>query len=388
MLASTFPRWNNDTVPTFIKDLAESLISTGDLNILVLVPHYIGAKPKEVLDSALLIERLKYFWPAEKQNLFYEGGGATARKKSLGFVLKTLIYSLHLFFCTLRKVCFGRYKIIHAHWLVPQGIVAVVVGKLTKCKVIVTVHGGDVFTLNGRIAKFIKLITLKYADSVAVNSSVTLEACRHICDREYVLAPMGVDLKLFSENSSSLQSQDRKTVLFVGRIVEQKGLRYLINAMASVDADLMVVGDGPELAGLKQYARECALGERIIFKGWVDHHLLGQIYRNATVFVAPSITLENGWREGMGLVYLEAMCAGLPVVTTASTGARDFIFDGKNGYVVNEKNTEELAIAINNLLSNELSDEQFSKVVGEVLDFYNWGSCADRYRELYEIDKF
>lgn len=144
-------------------------------------------------------------------------------------------------------------------------------------------------------------------------------------------------------------SVDGPVVLFVGRLVYYKGLEHLVAAMDQVDATLLVVGEGPRRARLREMVERRGLDDRVTFLGYVDDRTLDRCYERADVFVLPSTEPS----EAFGLVQLEAMAHGTPVVNTAlPTGVPWVSKDGETGRTVPPGDPDALAGAITDLLSN------------------------------------
>ena len=384
VLTTTFPLSEADSTNPFVKFWCEEIENLTDLEQIVLAPHKKGGKAKEQISKNIFVKRIRYAYPASLQTVFYDGGAASKKKGPL-FALLAGFFVVSLFFNTLFYAVRSRAKIIHAHWLIPSGLVAVLVGKILRRKVSVTIHGSDIFTMNGTLGRFLKKLVLRLADKVFVNSSITKAAAINHLDREYLFGPMGVDFEIFGAGDRS-QIGPSKDVIFAGRLTEQKGVRYLIDAMPLLpdDVTLSIVGDGPEYQPLVDQVTKLGLGQRVSFLGWVKNEQLPGYFARSALFVGPSITLDNGSQEGMGLVYLEALFSGVPVITTRNTGARDFVFEGQNGFVVAEKNSEDLADAILRILAGEIDQDVLAATVDKLKGKYAWDVCAQRYVTAFE----
>jgi glycosyltransferase involved in cell wall biosynthesis len=139
-------------------------------------------------------------------------------------------------------------------------------------------------------------------------------------------------------------------ILFVGVLRYYKGLHYLLEAMPQIPARLLIVGDGPMRGALQAHASALRLGDKVIFAGRVADEELPAYYRAADVFVLPASERS----EAFGLVQLEAMTSGLPVVSTElGTGTSFVNLHGESGLVVPPKDPVALAQAINALLGDE-----------------------------------
>ena len=134
-----------------------------------------------------------------------------------------------------------EYDIVHAHWLIPQGIVQ----SFFKKPYIVTGHGGDISSLNKGIIKKLKIRCLEKATYAVVVSKQKLKEIENIYLREYKVISMGVDLQKFSKEKNYIpdyfKQNGKKVVLYVGRLVEIKGIKYLIEAIEGLDVKLIIV---------------------------------------------------------------------------------------------------------------------------------------------------
>ncbi len=371
--ASTFPRWENDTEPRFILDLARNM--TDEFDVTVLAPAAIGAKTTEVLEGVNVI-RYHYFPVRKLETLCYPGAivPRIKEKKARAFLVPFLFLAL---MNTLRKI-HKDYDIIHAHWLIPQGIVQ----SSFKTPYIVTGHGTDVTSLNNPIIKALKQKTFKRASAVTVVSDYLKGRAEELTDRRDIkVIPMGCDTTKFSPDyrQAGYWGDDKKTVLFVGRLVSIKGVEYLIEAMKGIDARLVIVGEGPLKEELEAKAKEAAID--CVFMGGKSHEELKTIYASADVFAAPSITMPNGAQEGLGLVALEAMSSGVPVIGSRSGGIKEVIKDGENGLLVDEKNAAQLKKAIKDIInSDSLARRLKHKALIDVKEF-DYSNTAKRYKE-------
>ncbi len=139
----------------------------------------------------------------------------------------------------------------------------------------------------------------------------------------------------------------RRRVVFAGRVVAAKGLRTLIRAAREVDAEFVICGEGWQLEAMRRLARRLEVQERVSFRGWLPAEQLAEELANASVVVMPSL-----WPEPFGLVGIEALAAGRPVVASATGGIGDWLVDGVSGVCVPPGDPRELARALNALLAD------------------------------------
>lgn len=169
---------------------------------------------------------------------------------------------------------------------------------------------------------------------------------------------IGVDTSKFSPGPKPIE--ERKNILFVGRLVEKKGCKYLLEAFLSIqdsfpEHSLFIVGTGPLESELREFARSSNI--RAKFFGAQTNSEVKAIMDGSQVFCMPSITAANGDAEGLPIVILEAQASGIPVITSARGGADEGIVSGKTGFSHAEKDIH----AIQKLLAKLLLDEELLK---------------------------
>lgn len=377
--ASTFPRWDGDTEPRFILDYAQAMTKYYD--VTVLAPAAIGAKDEECIGEIKVI-RYHYFPIHRWETLCYPGAivPRIKQKKVRVLLVLPLLYSLRK---KIKRIS-SKYDIVHAHWLIPQGII------MTGLKVpyILTGHGGDISSLNIGVMKKWKLRCMEQAESVVVVSKYKQEELQTFYPEvKSTIISMGVNLNLFNRDiyytADFFQQGDKKVILFVGRLAEIKGVNYLIDAMKYLqNVKLIIVGDGPEKEKLYQQAKN--ISDEIVFMGSKTHEELKTIYSSADVLVVPSIVDNKGAQEGLPTVIMEAFAAKIPVVATSTGGVPDVIKNNVTGMLIKEKSTQEIVNAIKKLLSDK---DLYKSIVDEAYKYaqkYDYAEVAKRYYGLIE----
>ncbi len=216
-----------------------------------------------------------------------------------------------------------------------------------------------------------------------IQSSPWLRPLAHKC----TVVPLGVDVSRFSKPAPRQVHAIRRRypgplLLFVGRLRYYKGLQYLIQAMKAVDAMLLIVGTGPEAARLGAMTYDLGLAEKVHFLGDVGDEWLPAIYQAADVFVLPS----SHRSEAFGIVLLEAMAAGTPLVSTElGTGTSWVNQDGVTGLVVPPRDEKALVAAVNRLLADDaLRQEMGARGQERARSEFDLPVLVDRVMTVYE----
>ena len=279
--------------------------------------------------------------------------------------------------------------IVHLHLPNPVAVASYLSFAPRDPALVVTYHSDIV-----RQSKAMKLYRpllhelLGRADRIVTTSPNLLEHSEHLrphADRCEVV-PLSVDLDRFDAYDGPEYDlptdPDRPTLLFVGRLSYYKGVQHLVDAMSDVDADLLVVGDGDRRDEVESRARDRGVTDRVHFLGRVDDELLDYCYREADVFVLPSVAPS----EAFGIVQLEAMAVGTPVVNTdLPTGVPWVSRDGETGLTVPPGDARALADAIDRLVENPQLRQRYGENAAErVREKFGRERMVERTRELYE----
>jgi glycosyltransferase involved in cell wall biosynthesis len=364
-VTSSLPRWAGDSSTPFVLHLAQDLQGLG-WQVDVLAPHAEGASREETL-GGVAVERFRYLWPARLQTVCYGGGALANLREHPMDKLKVPALVAAEWAAVARRLARHRYDLLHSHWILPQGFVGMLARRAKRIPHVVTVHGGDIFALRGKLLESLKRRVLQRADAVTVNSSHTEAAVRAIAPDVGVLAriPMGVSIDALDSagerRAPEIRARHRRgrgpLVIFVGRLVDEKGPADLLEALAQLlpslpDATALIVGDGPERAALEQLARTLGVSDRVTFPGWIDTKELGAWLAASDVFVAPSRRAASGWVEAQGLAVLEAMVAGIPVIATRLGGTPDVVIPERTGLLVDERSPGQIAASVVRLIED------------------------------------
>ncbi|WP_044296684.1 glycosyltransferase [Robinsoniella peoriensis] len=369
---TTFPRWKNDTEPRFVLDLSKALLKYYD--VTVLVPATEGAKNHELLEGVNVI-RYHYFPIHKLETLCYPGAIVPRIKEKKVRILLVPFLFIGLFI-KLSKML-PEYDIVHAHWVIPQGIIQ----SFFRKPFIITGHGGDIMSMNHGIIKKLKTRALKRASYVTTVSEELKSKAESITNLGNIeVISMGCNTEKFGKKyaiNNYFKQNDKKVLLFVGRLAEKKGIKYLIDAMNEIDALLFIVGEGP-LRGILQKQAE-PINNKIRFLGAKTHEELKVLYASADIFVAPSITAKDGDTEGVPTVLMEAMASGLPCVASDSGGISSLISNGEEGFLVEEKNVNQLVDRLGILVQDDNLRIKLSEKARLKAEQYDYKNIAEKY---------
>jgi colanic acid/amylovoran biosynthesis glycosyltransferase len=254
----------------------------------------------------------------------------------------------------------AKPALIHAHFGT-DGLLALPLARALGVPLITSLRGYDVTRSDGALLGSGRPIWMRYALRkkrlqrggtlfLAVSDALRERAiARGYPEARTLTHYNGVDLDRFHPDTTP---REPGLLLHVGRLVEKKGTKVLIEALARVaDAKMIVIGDGPLRTALERQARE--LGDRVRFLGELPSDEVAQWMRRASVLAAPSVTATDGDAEGLPNVVVEAAASGLPVVGTRHSGIPEAIEDGVTGFLVPEGNAEALAARLSELLGSE-----------------------------------
>ncbi|HXH18430.1 MAG TPA: glycosyltransferase [Chitinophagales bacterium] len=345
---TSFPRWQHDTVGggTFFIELLQPLSKQAEIHVLA--PHFKGAPPYAEIEQ-IKVHRYKFF-PFNAFELINQSGLAETLSRHKW---KLLLVPFLLFFQLLnihRLVKRHGISLIHAHWTIPQGIVAAFYKKFfnRSIKLLVTSHGSDLNMSFGSLGKNLNRFVLRNADALTVVSNALKEKAEKLgCAKAINVIPMGVNTDLFRHTEASRALREKLGIrkwmlLFVGYFYEVKGIEYLLRAMPQIvkqqpETTLVLAGDGILRKKLTALANELGISSQVRFVGLVAPSLLPAYYSAADIVLMPSL------EEGFGLVWAEAMSCASLVIASDINVFKTHILDGETGFLVKAK--DEMAIA-------------------------------------------
>ena len=387
-ISSTYSRDEKDNQNPWMIDTIRHLKERG-YEIEVLAPSFKGLRTRTV--GGVLVHRFRYFF-RDKETLTHDQG---APNKIRGSVLFKLLFFPYLFFGTLaamRVARKGRYDFIHCHWPFPHGLMgwAACLAAPGKPRLILHFHGACLL-LAAKFKPIAPLLRfcLRRAQGVVSNSSFTAGLVARLMPAPVKQSVIGFGSPLSGDPLPPARNRT-KIILTVGRVVERKGIAYLLRALpkiaAILDAKVAIVGKGdPKVeADLHAIVEESRLQDRVVFAGKVPEAQLIEWYQTCDVFCLPAIVDSQGETEGLGVVLLEALNYARPVVASDVGGIPDIIKDGRTGLLCPEKDPDALAAAILKLLSDPALGETLGRQGHDfVRKEFSWENIVSQWEAFY-----
>ena len=384
VLTTTYPRWQGDTEPAFVHYLSRDLQDAFEVHVLV--PHTLNAKIMEMLDG-VHVHRFRYL-PVTWQRLAYEGGIVPRLKQNKWLALQIPFLFFFMFWWGLRLAKKYKVDVIHAHWVIPQGFIALLIKRFCSrsLRVIVTSHGADLFSLNNAFLNRFKAQVFARADCVTVVSRAMRAFCQNDLGvrRAIHVRSMGIDCKnVFLDR---VDHAERSGFIFAGRLVEKKGVGYLLQAFARLvkkrpSEKLLVVGDGTEKKTLMQLSLSLGLEKNVTFRGAVETEELAALLNQAAVAVMPSVIAADGDQEGLGLVAAEALACGCITLVSDLPAIQDVHDDEFLQF--RQADMESLYQALVRVLDEPAEARRRSRLLQQkVIRRFDWSQVGDEYKAL------
>jgi glycosyltransferase involved in cell wall biosynthesis len=415
MLTSSYPKYPGETTAPFIEEIAAGLARRGH-NVHVVAPYHRDVRRAPVERGVHLhffpyspIAALNVWGYAESLHADVSLRGQTLLAAPLA--LTASVWSLLRLTDGLRgrasrsgpraAVSQAPFDLIHAHWILPNGVPAAVAARWRHLPLVISLHGSDVF-----LAERAPLFSVMAAGTMRAAARVT--ACsRDLQDRALRLGaragtvdvvPYGADPRAFQPDPAAAAAVRAELgipptaplIVTMSRLVYKKGLTYLIDCLPAVlarhpDAVLVLAGYGDLREQLEHQTRDLGLAAHVRFPGQIDRERAARYIAAADVYPVPSIRDQRGNIDGLPNALLEGMGAGQPIVASRIAGIPDVIDDGVHGLLVPERDAPALAAAINRLLD----DRPFARRMGaaareRILHELTWDATAERIEKIYQ----
>jgi len=351
---TAFPRSRDDVIVPWLVALLKRLLADGH-EVEVFTSAYKGGGNQSF--DGIPVHRFRYFF-ARWEDLTHDEATPDRMRRSLLYKILPLFYVLGGILGIRRLMRRCSYDIIHVHWPVPHALFGWMGKRASKQpgpRLVTTWYGVELRWVQSSLPWLRGFVrwALRISDAIVAISSYTAREIARFGKAPVVVIPYTLP---FAEGESKARLHAGGggfQVLFVGRLVERKGVKNLIDAVrrmpAELRARLVVIGDGPERQALETRAKDSGLGDRVEILGRVSDEELRAGYARSDVLVLPSILDARGDTEGLGVVLLEAMSYGIPVVASDIGGITDIVEHDTSGLLVPPGDPAALAQALERL---------------------------------------
>jgi glycosyltransferase involved in cell wall biosynthesis len=393
VLGSTYPRSADDHEVPWLRESVKRLAARG-YRVTVIAPAYLDLKDQEI--DGIPVRRFRYA-PVRWQMLTHGEGAPNKLKKNPILKLLTVTYVLAGILAVWKICREERIEILHVHWPFPHGLMALLPSWLNGVKVVSSCHSAEfALAAKSKISNALLASSLRKSNAITANSTHTANLVRAVSQREAEIIPWGATINI---QSSNVSETDRRAgarpyrtniplLLFSGRLIERKGVNFLLQAMPLILARrtvrLVITGDGHFRTEWEALAGKLRLNGAVTFAGFVSNQELSKLFRSCSIYVHPAIYDSRGDTEGLGVVLVEALSNWKPVVASKVGGIVDVIKDGETGLLVPEKDPDAIARAVLRLLD----DPEYASRLGVqgseyAANYFNWDRIMDRYEDIY-----
>jgi glycosyltransferase involved in cell wall biosynthesis len=385
-VVTAFPRSADDVITPWLVELLKRLRASGH-EVAVFTSAYRGLGDQ--MFAGIAVHRFRYFF-RRWENLTHEETAPDRMRRSLLYRLMPFCFVVAGMFAIWRHCRRNHYDVIHVHWPLPLALFGWAAQRARETRVVTTFYGVELRWvrtampfLNGFLAW-----AARRSDQVVAISSYTADQVRELADVPMEVIPYTTSLPDVAPPAVPRPPDAPFTVLFVGRLVERKGVTRLIEAMGLLSVEretrLVIVGEGPERDNIAQKVRELGLEPRVALRGQVSADALRAAYASADAFVLPATVDRRGDTEGLGVVLLEAMSYGVPVVASRVGGIPDIVEDGVSGLLVPQGDAGALARGIEMLAQDPaLADRLRAAGYRRLRERFSWDAIVARWQTVY-----
>ncbi len=394
-LTTSYPKYPGDTTAPFIESITRALVERGH-EIAMVLPFRADLDPSR-------FDGVKFhpYTYAPTNDLEVFGYAESLRadvalKRSAYMVTPLAAASGAAKMLALARK--GRFDLIHAHWVVPNGVMALPARWLMGLPLVVSLHGSDVFlseksSLVRRGARSV----FRRAAAVTACSDDLAERSEKLGSKSPITVPYGVSTDHFEpipEDAAALRRKlglpsDAPVILAVGRLVHKKGFEYLVDAAPRIRAEfpntvILFAGQGDLKQALEERAKSLGVLENVRLVGNVPRDELPAYYALAAVVAVPSVRDDAGNVDGLPNVLLEGMASGSPIVASDVAGIPEAVRDGREGLLVGERDAVAIAKAILELLRSPERREQLGSAARErAKESFDWSRVGERFEEIF-----
>lgn len=356
-IATAFQRSADDVITPWLTALLQAQRARG-LDVSVLAPSYRGLESHRI--GEIEVRRFRYA-PRRFETLTHEETVPDRLGHSPAYASLLPFYMIG---GTLAALRLGRTRpdVVHVHWPVPHAVfgAAARLASRGRTAMVCTYYSVEIRWIERRMPWLKPLLawTVRAADGITAISTETAAGIP-AGERSISVVPFASAMEMTSDTAArrtALTSGDPLQLLFVGRLVERKGVEHLVRALRIVrerrEAELTVVGEGKWRPVIEKEVRRSGLDAHVTLAGFVSKERLREYYETCDIFVLPAVVDAKGDTEGLGVVLLEALACERPVVASAVGGIRDIVIPGRTGWLTRPGDPGDLADTILALASD------------------------------------
>ena len=389
-IVTAYPRHEGDVITPWMGETIDQLKKAG-VNVEVLAPSYKGSTTGKV--GGVLVHRFRY--ALEPMETLTHDMPALERISRNPLMLSLLPAYIAAGSTAARRIAReGDFDVVHAFWPIPHGIFGIAARNASRAALVSTFFSAELTwtgIARGIFGPILKNI-VDNSDAVTVISSYTGKRLHEFAPNvETVTIPFGAAAVSRAEGISKAlrRADDKFDLLFVGRLVKRKGVDVLLRAAKILESDqrlrIRIVGGGPEADSLKSLAQSLGLSSSVSFDGVVDAQRIARCFEECAALVLPAIVTETGDTEGLGVVLIEAMGYGKPVIASAAGGIVDIVADQDTGLLVPPGDAAALAQAIRRAMDNP---EELSEIALGGSEFaekrFGWDAIVSDLKGVYQ----
>ena len=389
-VVTAFPRTEQDPITPWLVELIRRQRRSG-IDARVLAPAYRGGPATEALDD-IPVRRFRY-GPASLETLTHD---VTVPDRIRHTPAAASLVPLYLAggIRAGHDVGRGDPDVVHVHWPMPHALIGAAVrrGSGGRTAMVCSYYSVELNWVKRRLPALLPFLrwTARTADAVTAISHSTAEAVRELTDAPVHIVPYGAaqedDMKPVERPALSGESPVR--LLFVGRLVERKGVEVLVRALSALsehpEATLTVIGAGERAPLIERTARVHGISDRVRLLGTVSREELVENYATHDIFVLPAVFDAKGDTEGLGVVLLEALRFERPIVASGIGGIPDIVRDGRTGTLVPPGDPDALAAALDSLIRDpERAREMAAEGRRLAREEFGWTRIVQSTNEVY-----
>ncbi len=395
VLTSSYPRFPGDGTAPFVQSICEHLVKLGHL--IEVVAPYDPAVRKQI--SGHVVMHWFRYTLVKRWHIMGYAKSLVGDNHFRGGVFFLLPFYLGAqFWCTLRVALKQKAELIHAHWLLPNGLVGMWAAYLLHIPLVVSLHGSDVFVAQRNwLFRCVARWVLRCATVVTACSEDLYRSALSLgasMDRVRLIT-WGVDHFRFHPQIPPLSRsefglrEDDFVVIALGRIVPKKGFDILVRALPLLlksypNVHIVIGGDGVQREELLRLAAELKVSEHLHMPGQISWDRVPAFLAMGDVFVLPSKRDTSGNSDGLPTVLLEAMALGKPIVATNIGGVPLVITDGVNGLLCPSGDHNSLSQSIGLLVQDTSLRQRLGQSARRsVEEQFNWQEVARRFTEIF-----